>query len=69
MENRLVRLEADVGHIRSDVEELKADMRIVKADVSALKVSVEKSRVWMLATAISIAGALLAVMAHGFKWL
>jgi hypothetical protein len=80
---RLVRLEEKVEHIHSDVAELKADMRGVKADISALKVGVEalrssiesvkviveKSKVWMLVTALSVGGTVLAVMAHGFKWL
>lgn len=75
VEERIARLESDVGHIKSDVAEMKGDIREIKTDVRQLDTKIEQldtkiekyrgvDRVWWL----TIAAALLGVMAHGFKW-
>lgn len=41
MEERFIRLEADVGVLKTDVGVLKADVAVLKTDVAVLKKSVE----------------------------
>lgn len=83
MEERIARLESDVAHLRADVSEMKGDIKkldskvdTVKDSVASLALATEKSfgelrtnrfedRVWWLL----IGGAILGVLAHGFKWL
>lgn len=83
VEERIARLEANVEHIQADVSEIKADIRRldikiddVKDSVNALRVEMKESiaslrvgrmldRIWWLL----IAGAMLSVMARGFKWI
>ncbi len=83
MEERIARLESDVAHLRSDVADIKVDIRGLRSSVddvrselhasvlhteksfAALKVGRAMDRVWWLL----IAGAMLAVMARGFKWI
>lgn len=54
---------------RDDVFGLKASLESVKTSIEAVKGSIESSKVWMLTTLFACIAALLAVMAHGFKWI
>lgn len=79
MEERMARLEATVEYTQSNVTEMKSNLRRVEDKVDAVKESVVslekrilelvtdrwKDKVWWLV----IAGALLGVMARGFKWI
>jgi len=83
METRIARLEATTEHIQSDVQDLRLDMKefrketkelIEKLDAkfdqlqksfASMKIERVWDRVWMLLAM----GALLGVMARGFKWI
>ena len=76
MEERLARLESHVEHIQSDLTDLKVDVRRLDAKTDSIKDSVaahalqtERSFSRLTRWVISLATALLGVMAHGFKWL
>jgi predicted RNase H-like nuclease (RuvC/YqgF family) len=80
VELKVARLESDVAHICSDIAEMKIDIRELRHDVASLREEMRKGdaslrealtrsalshKVWMLLSN----GAMLAVMARGFKWL
>ncbi|HWM68669.1 MAG TPA: hypothetical protein VNO35_18915 [Steroidobacteraceae bacterium] len=82
-ESRVARLESDVAHIQRDIADMKVDIRegrkeqgSLKAEIASLRDEMHvgfgnvqrellSTRIWMF----SLVGALLAVMAHGFKWI
>jgi len=83
VESRIARLEATTEHIQSDVKELRQDVKDIRQDLKglnekldALQKEILKSfesmrigrvldRVWTLLAM----GALLGVIARGFKWI
>ncbi len=83
VEERVTKLEVQVEHIQSNISEIKTDIRRLTDKVDAvdgkltgkidnimeiltsLKVGHAHDRVWWLLTC----GAMLAVMARGFKWI
>jgi hypothetical protein len=80
VEDRLGKFESHIGHLQTDVSELKAEGRQWRSETNArfdrLSNSVARleervtrgdlqNRIWMLL----LTGAVLAVMAHGFKWI
>jgi len=65
MEERIARLESDVGHMQSDISEIKFDLRAVRDKLDELRDSVASAKIW----ALMLVGAVLAVMARGFKWI
>lgn len=74
VEERIARLESDVGHIRADVSEMKTDIRELRHridgvddKIAALTVSMEKAFSRITLWAVSLAGGLLLVIARGFK--
>lgn len=57
VEDRISKLESDVGHLRSDVAEVKADVKRLTAfqtqvakEFGSLRVQLERNKLWMLAT-------------------
>jgi hypothetical protein len=65
MEERIARLESDVGHMQSDIAEMKIDLRAVRDKLDELRESIASAKIW----ALLLVGAVLTVMARGFKWL
>lgn len=83
MEARIARLEARTEHIQSDVQDLRQDMKGLRQEMKeftekidakftefhkafeSMKIGRVWDRVWMLLSM----GALLGVMARGFKWI
>ena len=76
MEARIARLEATTEHIQCDVQSLRQEMKELNTKLDAKFEQIQKSfesmrigrvldRVWMLLSM----GAMLAVMARGFKWI
>ena len=57
VEDRISKLESDVGHLRSDVAEVKVDVKRLTAfqtevarEFGSLRVQLERNKLWMLAT-------------------
>ena len=76
MEERIARLESDVGHIRSDISEMKTDLREMRGGISALTLAIAKvdhgSKIGLAANVVAhllIAGSVLAFMARALKWI
>jgi hypothetical protein len=69
LEARIARLESDVAHMRADIGEIKVDLRALRGDVGGLRTEIASVKVWGLTLSMTIAGAMLAVMARGFGWL
>ena len=83
MEARIARLEAHTEHIQSDVQDLRQDVKGFRQEMreftekidakfgelqkalESMKIGRVWDRVWMLLSM----GALLGVMARGFKWI
>ncbi|MEJ0040355.1 MAG: hypothetical protein WDO68_30750 [Gammaproteobacteria bacterium] len=76
MEARIARLEATTEHIQSDVKSLRQEMKELNTKLDTRFEQIQKSfeslrigrvldRVWMLLSM----GAMLGVMARGFKWI
>lgn len=76
MEARIARLEATTAHIQSDVQGLRQEMKELNTKLDTKFEQIQKSfeslrigrvldRVWMLLSM----GAMLGVMARGFKWI
>lgn len=83
MEARIARLEATTEHIQSDVQDIRQDLKELRQDMKELNTKIDSKfdeirkslestkigrvldRVWMLLAM----GALLGVMARGFKWI
>lgn len=61
-EERLARVEVKVDNIEEDIRE-------IKTDVKSLSVKVDSNFRWLIGTMIGFGMGILAVMAHGFKWL
>jgi F0F1-type ATP synthase membrane subunit b/b' len=59
-------ISADVNALRSDTFQKIDTMR---GELFVVKTAVANAKVWTLSLQITIAASLLAVMAHGFKWL
>jgi hypothetical protein len=59
-------ISADVSAFRSDTFQKIDTMR---GELFVVKTAVANAKVWTLTLQITIAASLLAVMAHGFKWL
>jgi archaellum component FlaC len=59
--------------IRTDVNALRSDtfqkLDTLHGELFVVETAVANSRVWTTSLQITIAASLLAVMAHGFKWL
>jgi hypothetical protein len=67
-------------HLESVRKEISTDMSVMRTDMFqrfdtmrgelfVVKAEVAKAKVWTMSLQITIAASLLAVMAHGFKWL
>ncbi len=80
VEGRLSRLESDVPQMKSDIADMKVDVREIRGDIHRLDVRLTSldhkidrksllDRLWMTALVVSSMGTMLAVMAHGFKWI
>jgi len=76
MEARIARLETTTDHIQSDVQGLRQEMKELNTKLDTKFDQIQKSfeslrigrvldRVWILLTL----GAMLGVMARGFKWI
>lgn len=66
LENLRKEISADVNALRSDTFQKIDTMR---GELFVVKTAVANAKVWTLSLQITIAASLLAVMAHGFKWL
>ena len=66
LENVRKEITADVNLLRSDMFQKIDTMR---GELFVVKTAVANAKVWTLSLQITIAASLLAVMAHGFKWL
>jgi hypothetical protein len=60
------KISADVNLLRSDMFRKIDTMR---GELFVVKTAVANAKVWTMSLQITIAASLLAVMAHGFKWL
>jgi phage shock protein A len=83
MEARIARLEAHTEHIQSHVQDLRQDMKGLRQEmkeftekIDAKFVDLQKAlesmkigRVWDRVWILLAMGALLSVMARGFKWI
>jgi peptidoglycan hydrolase CwlO-like protein len=76
MEARIARLEATTEHIQSDVQTLRQEMKELNSKLDSKFEQIQKAfesmrigrvldRVWILLSM----GAMLGVMARGFKWI
>jgi chromosome segregation ATPase len=66
-------LTADIKGLSAEVGVLRTDMfqriDLMRGELFAVKSSVAAAKVWTLTLQLTIAAALLGVMAHGFKWI
>jgi chromosome segregation ATPase len=62
LENVRKEISTEVNVVRADLSQLRGELYVVQTSVAAAKV-------WTLSLQLTIAAGLLAVMAHGFKWL
>ena len=69
MEGRIAKLESSVEYIQRDIAEIKADIKDVEKGIGGLNDSISSAKVWALLLYIGLAGGLLYILAHGFKWL
>jgi hypothetical protein len=80
LESDVAHIRSDISDLKADGRQIRSELGSLNARVAALQdemhVSDEKLRHQMMRTSLSqkiwmlsIAGTLLAVMAHGFKWL
>jgi hypothetical protein len=65
MEERVIRLEGDVGRLKEDVGQLRADVGTLKIDVATLKENVRHlpSKPWMFTTLLALLTAIGALVA------
>ena|SRR5580698_5384401 len=66
LENVRKEITADVNLLRTDMFQKIDTMR---GELFVVKTAVANAKVWTMSLQITIAASLLAVMAHGFKWL
>jgi hypothetical protein len=66
LENVRKEITADVNVLRSEMFQKIDTMR---GELFVVKTAVANAKVWTMSLQITIAASLLAVMAHGFKWL
>jgi DNA anti-recombination protein RmuC len=55
--------------IGADVNDLFQKIDTLRGELFVVKTAVANAKVWRMSLQITIAASLLAVMAHGFKWL
>jgi chromosome segregation ATPase len=71
--DKIDRIASDVNKrvdgTREEISTLRTSVETVKTSVERVKASIESTKVWMLTTLFSCVAVLLAVMAHGFKWI
>jgi chromosome segregation ATPase len=66
LENVRKEISAEVNALRTDTFQKIDTMR---GELFVVKTAVANAKVWTMSLQITIAASLLAVMAHGFKWL
>jgi hypothetical protein len=80
MRSDIRHLQSDVTDIKADqrIRFDKIDARFdkvderfgsVEKDIAEIKVSLASAKVWAIGLYVALAGTMLYVMAHGFKWL
>jgi len=69
MEARVAKLESDVEYIKRDIADIKSDVKEIRKDLKETLTEVSTAKIWAVMLYVAGFGAMLLVMAKGFKWI